>query len=252
MSKIFVPLKYTSGFSGIYLKPISGAVQLNFEKNNLSNLLDLLDELILPNENGNKPKAGQIVIADRDEILAALYISVFGEKIESTVICKNCEQKFDLDFALKNLLTHSKSPQIFSNENGVYQLDTNISFRLPTGNDELAISGLSKNEAENNLYIGCLLTGNPKTSKEIVQQEMEKIAPVLNIDMQAICPECNHLQIVKFDIQTFFSTKLIQERTQLFNEIHALATNYHWSKSEILELPRSLRKRFFDMIQSNN
>ncbi len=242
----FVPLKFTSGVSEVKLNDLNGFSELLLEKNNSENLILFLESLITTN-NGEKFDAKKIAIADRDRIIAELFIKYFGEKIESTISCKNCSQKFDLDFSLKNILTNYLSNSILTPKNGIYKIDGICEFRLPTGEDELAIKGLTNAEAERYLYEKCILKG--KIGAEKLQEMMEEIAPVLNINLQAACPECNAEQDVKFDMQSFFITKFLQEKPKLIAEIHALASSYHWTKNEILELPRSLRKQFYGLIK---
>ncbi len=83
-----------------------------------------------------------------------------------------------------------------------------------------------------------------------VQEKMAQVAPVLNLTMQAHCPECDNDQEVLFDIQTFFLTRLKQERLQLTKDIHLIARCYHWSADVILDLPRKLRRQYAAMIES--
>lgn len=246
---IKIPLKFTPNSTQIELGPVTGNSEIVLHKNTTENLLRFLDVLIVP-KNGEKIGAKDLVIADRDYIIAILYIDIFGEKIDSTINCKKCNEKFDLDFSLKQILAHYHPKTSLKAQKGIYKINGSTEFRLPTGANELEIEGLSKTHAEKYLMEACVIKGvnNPENVSKI----MEEIAPVLNIDMQAICPECHSEQTVKFDLQTFFITKFLQERPILFTEIHAIASNYHWSKNEILSLPRSQRKQFVSLIRNKN
>lgn len=252
MSELYIPLGLTPGIDAVYLRSLCGTDELAVEKTDTKNLIQFLDSLMMKGAMGNHVNAGQIVTADRDRILAALYISIYGSKVESTLSCQNCGQKFDLDFSLEDLLNHYQFVPEQVPENGTYRLEPGICFRLPNGEDEILINGLSKQDAEKILIDRCLLEGNPETDKEIVQLKMEELAPVLNLEMQAICPECSHAQKVQFDMQSFFLLKLMQERRLLINEIHCIASHYHWSQKEILDLPRNLRKQYMALIQSGS
>lgn len=246
---IKIPLKFTPNITQIELETVTGNSEIVLDKNTTENLLRFLDVLIMQ-KNGEKIEAKTLVIADRDYIVAALYIDIFGEKIDSTINCKNCKEKFDLDFSLKQILAHYQPKTSLKAKNGIYKIDENTEFRLPTGVNELAIEGFSKAQAEKYLLETCVIKGGD--NPENVPKIMEEIAPVLNIDMQAICPECQTEQTVKFDLQTFFITKFLQERPALFTEIHAIASNYHWPKNEILSLPRNQRRQFVSLIRNKN
>ena len=248
---LFFQLHLTQGAEGVYMRSLNGADEMAIENTGTQNLIALLESLLHSGKSVNKTHAAQIVTAERDRILASLYISMYGEKVESTVNCIACGEKFDLDFSLNELLRHYQ-PATEISENGRYQLEPGISFRLPTGEDELCINGHSGMEAARLLLDRCLIEGNTEKDSERVQSKMSEIAPVLSLEMQSVCPECGHEQQVHFDIQSFFLTKLKQERSQLFREIHHIASQYHWSHEEILTLPRNLRKRYAALIQPDN
>ncbi|MBK6878806.1 MAG: hypothetical protein IPG99_20815 [Ignavibacteria bacterium] len=249
---LFIPLPLTPGAEGVYLRSLCGADEMMIEDTGTKNLISLLEKLMHAGAEANKVRAAQIVTADRDRLLAALYISLYGAKVESTVTCKKCEEKFDLDFSLHALLKHFGHSTTPFSENGKYELEPGLSFRLPTGEDEIQINGFTGAEAEKKLLERCLLEGNAETDSERVQLKMEELAPMLSMHMQAICPECSHDQEVQFDMQSFFLTKLIQERQGLIREIHYIASQYHWSHQEILDLPRNLRKQYAALIQPEN
>ncbi len=247
---LYIPLHLTPGAGGVYLRSLCGADEMAVENTDTRNLIHLLESLLLPEPTGNKVNAAWIVTADRDRLLALLYISMYGPKIESTVSCRECKQKFDLDFSLDELLQHYRPEAIA--DDGRYHLEPGISFRLPNGEDEMLINGLVGAEAERQLLERCLLEGNAETDNEKVQLKMAELAPVLSLEMQAVCPECNQMQLVQFDMQSFFLTKLIQERSLLIREIHNIASQYHWPQQEILNLPRNLRKQYAALIQPDN
>jgi len=249
---LFILLQLTPGAEGVYLRGLCRADEMKVENTDTKNLITLLESLLQPAITGNNVQAAKIVTADRDRLLAALYISLYGAKVESTVNCEECRQKFDLDFSLNEIIRHYQPSAASVSNDGKYQIEPGICFRLPTGEDEILISGFSGVEAERRLFERCLLNGNPETDNEKVQSKMAELAPVLSMNMQAICPECSHEQQVQFDIQSFFLTKLKQERPALIREIHSIASQYHWSQQEILDLPRNLRKQYAALIQSEN
>jgi hypothetical protein len=248
---LFIPLQLTPGAKGVYLRSLSGADEMTVENADTKNLLTLLESLMQPCATDNKLHAAQIVTADRDRLLASLYVSIYGNKVESTVNCTACNQKFDLDFSLYELLRHYEPAADVSN-NGQYQLEPGIRFRLPNGEDEIFINGFTQAEAERQLLERCLLEGNVETDNKKVQLKMAELAPVLSMQMQVNCPECGNEQQVQFDMQSFFLTKLKQERPELMREIHCIASQYHWSQQEILNLPRNLRKQYAALIQQDN
>jgi hypothetical protein len=54
-----------------------------------------------------------------------------------------------------------------------------------------------------------------------------------------------------FDTATFFLAEVAATADRLLDEVHAIAWHYHWSESEILDLPRARRRRYLDLIASS-
>ncbi|MBO9564968.1 MAG: hypothetical protein J7621_19485 [Niastella sp.] len=252
MGNIFVPLQLTHNASGIYLHPLRGADEMLVEDVSTRTALLLLENIVHrvnPEVATGTFKVADIVTADRDRIFAALYLSMYGNTIQSTLTCRHCGSPFDLDFSLSSLLDHYQLSAAGSSE-GVYEIDQDGRFRLPTGADELLLTEFSETTAEDFLLSRCLIKGDITKIGGLVQEKMAEIAPVLNLAMQAHCPECGTNQEVHFDIQTFFLTRLKQEYPQLIREVHRIAGKYHWSADTILNLPRHLRKQYVVLIES--
>jgi hypothetical protein len=117
---------------------------------------------------------------------------------------------------------------------------------------------MPEDEAEYTLLTRCLLSDAsqqiPDQSDydiEAIDTALESVAPLLDLDMDAECPECGHVQLVHFDIQHYLLTALKQEQKQLNQEIHRLASVYKWSLNEILSLPRSQRRSLAVLIEND-
>jgi hypothetical protein len=262
--RLFVPLYLTPRCTGIYLHPVRGIDEISIEKTDTATALQLLDSMIDKNNssaihnsgintsvvNSSAISASSIVTADRDRVLAMVYNQLYGPKIESTVSCKHCKEKFDVDFSLTTLLAQLHPETKPVPENGVYEMAGGIAYRLPTGEDEMiAMSAIGKDPVQALLH-QCLMAGSEIVQPGVVEEQMAAIAPVLNLEMQAVCPECGKEQKVRFDMQSFLLLRLKKERPRLLYEIHRIAHSYYWSHQEILELPRSLRKQYVDLIEA--
>jgi hypothetical protein len=253
MSDIFVPLRLTNGVDGVYLHALRGADEMLVTDVSTRTALLLLEKLVARVNPGKATATfpvADIVTADRDRIFAALFMSMYGSKIESTITCRHCSTPFDLDFSLSALLQHYQLAAVDPSSEGIFQIGKETRFRLPTGADELLLSEINETTAEDFLLSRCLIKGDLEKNGGLVQEKMAEIAPVLNLSMQAHCPECATDQEVHFDIQTFFLTRLKQEYPQLIKEVHRIAKGYHWSAEAILNLPRNLRKQYVAMIES--
>lgn len=251
-------VQFTPGGQQVFLRELCGHDELAVEDTGTIGAIQLLNRLLVDyrGEPHQATKAEILVTADRDRLLATVYKQTFGTLIDSTITCQACAQPFDINFSLDALIAHHQSetkPTTAKRlDDGTFRLDDSCRFRLPSGEDELAILQVTPNQAEEMLLRRCLLEGELAAYGAQIQEEMEKLAPVLQTDMQAVCPECNRQQTLHFDVQSFLLTRLQKSRRQVVGQVHRLATTYRWSHREILDLPRRLRHMYVSFIESEN
>jgi len=257
MSLEQISLNFVNGSSWACVREIIGFDEQSVNGTGILSTIRLLDLLLVdgPGTNVGPGYAVNLTSADRDRLLAAIYVRIYGSRVESTVNCKNCEKSFDIDFSLIQLLDsfnsgEANTTQIEQKQGGLFKLPNGCCFRLPTGEDECAVLGMTPEDAESELLKRCILEGDPTGEKESLQDIMQALAPLMDLNMDADCPECNEQQLIHFDIQHFLLSSLKQERQQLAYEVHRLAGAYGWGLNEILELPRSVRRTYVDLVES--
>jgi hypothetical protein len=159
-----------------------------------------------------------------------------------------------MDFSLEELVAHLYSStgkvNVEKDADGVFKLPNGPGFRLPTGEDECEVLGMPPEEAEAALLARCITDGDTKGKQKKLQDTMKALAPVVDMDMDVKCPQCQNKQQVHFDIQYYLLSTIIQECKQFAVEVHRLAYAYGWSLQEILHLPRSLRKTFVTLVEA--
>ncbi len=249
-----VTLNFAGDSKWAYLREICGSDEQSVEGTGTVEAIRLLDRLLVAVSGTyiGPGKAAKLTTADRDWLLAAVYMRTYGSRIESTVNCAKCKAPYDMDFSLEELISHvdSEAHQMEESSDGVFGSLDGCRFRLPTGEDECAVLGMSPEEAEKALLERCIVEPNQDYDPEALQTAMRDIAPVLDMDMDARCPECDHQQTVHFDIQYYLLYRLMQEKRQLAYEVHRLARAYGWSLNEILGLPRSVRRIYVDLVEA--
>jgi len=243
-------LIHTPNRPTVSLRELNGYDELMIEDNRPRAVLKLLQNVIMPPSPG-KPAVipEKIVISDRDYLLSGIYTYTYGSRIQSVLKCRTCGSPFDMDFSLKDLVSSIRGsandrPQ---DDQGYYCYD-DYRFRLPNGEDEMAVAGMAVVEAEKRILERCMASTNTVAKDRDVQSVMKSVAPLLFSEMQTTCPECGANQLVIFDIQTFLLSRLKNERRRVTAEVHSIAMAYHWSHHEILEIPRTLRKSYAGMI----
>ncbi len=254
MSMDYVALSFVPGTAWAGLRELCGHDEQMVEGAGTAVAIQLLDRLLAdgPAKMIEPGSAITLAAADRDRLLAAVYVRTFGSKIVGTITCRACANPFDLDFDLPDL-TATLQPDgefISAQENGqlTFRLADGRCFRLPTGEDELAVWHLAAEQAERELLRRCVIEGDPLVEPEQVQTAMNAVAPVLDLDLDALCPECGEKQSIHFDIQDYLLAALMSEQPRLTQEVHCIARAYGWGLSEILGLRRSQRRAYVDLI----
>lgn len=235
--------------------------------------LALLDGMLLAADGSGSFPASRLAAPDRDRLLARVYLRSFGSRVESTLECAGCGEPFDLDFDLAELLESLEAAPADRGEAGA---DASVlvlaegpeasaagaRFRLPTGEDELAVAGLPPREAEAQLARRCLLepggagggedpAGHGEGFFAALEEHLARTAPLLDCELDAGCPNCGAASSVRFDVQHYLLTLLTAERPRLSNEVHRLASAYGWSLAEILSLPRDDRRALVERVEAD-
>ncbi len=241
--------------AAIRLRELTGLDERSVVSAGTAAAIDLLDRLAEAAPAGWR--AVRLTAADRDRLLAAVYRRAYGQRVAGTVPCSACASPFDLEFALDELVAAVEraepAPQVEALGDGIFRTRDGARFRLPTGEDELMVAALAPAEAERALYERCVLESplSQAAAREVIEEAMEAVAPVLDVAIDTICPECGIAQAVRFDVQSYLLRALAQEGRQLAREVHRIATAYGWSLADILGLPRGTRRTFVELIESD-
>ena len=196
---------------------------------------------------------GQLPIYDLDAFYLLLRRMCFGDVIRTEAVCpaRQCGKPFDISFGIGEYLAHHrpKRPTGLTaiEEPGWYRLvGAPATFRPPSAADLMAVNG-SEN-VEQQLIDRCM---RPRGQRSVVikriQQAMASMAPNLCQELQATCPECQTSISLRFDPATYTMIELRAEAISIHEDVHTLASAYHWPEADILALPRARRARYVEM-----
>lgn len=199
-------------------------------------------------------KAKDLAVCDCDRLFAAIYLQYFGERIEGTALCRDCNEPFESSFSLRDLMASledgRRARATGPDEEGTYTLPDGRRFRLPTADDQYSLVGIEAEKAAAALLERCVVEGDPREDPALLQAAMDEVGAVLDLDLEAACPKCGALQSVQFDIQTYLLRALAYEKRFLNHEVHRIAMAYGWGHEEILSLTREERRAFVQMIEA--
>jgi len=253
-----IPLRFAGARRSARLRELTGRDEFAVLGANTANAINLLSSLL---ENASPGETEQLqvvdlVAADRDRLLAAVYEGAFGDRIESTLTCVRCAQPFDLYFSLHRLI-EAVNERTTDGEwkplgDGRFENSSGACFRLPTGRDELALAGSEASEVESLLVERCAKDSNWPEGRTAFEELLEQVAPLLDLELIAPCAECSHVHTIQFDIQTYVLGAIMAERLRLLAEINRIAKAYSWSLDEILSLRRSDRRHIVELIENEH
>ncbi|NVB80640.1 MAG: hypothetical protein HOV81_19755 [Kofleriaceae bacterium] len=237
-----VAITYGPRRGWVYVRALCGADEDSVDGTDTASAIALIDRVLVrvPGAVYGPGDAHALVAADRDRVLAAIYVREVGSKVTSSPVCASCKAAFDIDFDLSAivgaLVPEAAAPMRAGD--GSYTTAAGTRFQLPTGEDELCAA--SSPSPRDELAARCHLGG--PLDVEALAAAMEAAAPLVDIELDTSCAECGHPQSLHFDVQSFLLGWLVAERRQRMFEQHLLARSLRWSLTEILSLTRTQRR----------
>lgn len=251
MRQLVTSSRFTPGYDAVVVRELTGKDEELVTSVDAMSAIRLVSA-VTSDTSGEPIDGAHLATADRHRILAAIYQVTFGNRVESTVTCDACQERFDLAFEIPEFVasTHEDAPiRTVVSENG-YDLGDGLRVRAPTGNDELSAVGRGVEDAATMMMERCVVAGELGGRISEVQTQFEALAPLLDVDLESVCPECGEAQKRRFDVQSYVLLAIQQGRPLLVNDVHLIARTYHWALGDILGLTRSHRRELAERIIS--
>lgn len=220
----------------------------------VTDALDLVVDSI-----GDKPADAStmagLCVADRQFLMLRLAALLDGERIWLQAECGHCSQPFDVQI-FRSELPVKEAGDGFP----LASLDighSTVRVRVPTGEDQRHVSALPDESAQRELIERCIdSVDGARPARGYVdslsEQDVAAIDDALDATSPAVCnrllvrcPECRQEQHADLDHYSLASMDV----GYLYDEIHALASRYHWSEEAILGMPRVRRRLYLDLIE---
>jgi hypothetical protein len=192
--------------------------------------------------------AGELCVADRQFLMRQLACALGLGRHWLSVSCTHCSQTFDVEIDLETLPVREAGASFpFAT---VETAAGQLRLRVPSGADQLAASAqASPEQAERELLRLCLVepaTPPALSSAELtlVEEALEDVSPAVVTRLAATCPECRQVQELRLDPYAAMSTPA----ERVLDEVHVLASHYHWSERDILGLSRERRQFYLSRV----
>jgi hypothetical protein len=195
-------------------------------------------------------------IGERDARLLDLRELTFGRQLTAVAGCPECDQRLELKLAVSDIIVPrpTDTDGVLSIEIEGYQ----ISFRLPTSADLIAIAGQADSDAKGSqLLAACIVSARfrgrrrsagklPKKVLERIVAEMAWADPQAEVMLNLSCPTCRHHWQAQFDIASYLWTELEAWAHRTLQQVHMLASAYGWSEAEILAISPRRRQLYLN------
>ncbi len=195
----------------------------------------------------------QLPVGMRDRSIMQLRALTFGSNLVVRCSCPQCdlelEGQFDLSEAIKS------APDEVPSEFEVSIDGHTASLRCPTTQDLLALAVLPIDQAATELLARCIVAvddepheGDYKPDRSAMARKLSEIDPLMNLGLTFHCDACESEWEEPLEIIDFFWQELEAVAQRLLAEVHALASAYGWSESQILSLSPIRRELYLNMV----
>lgn len=253
MGTSYVEIRYMPQVRWAALRELRGCDQQLVRDVDTATAIRLLDSLLVdaPGASLQPGMAVRLAAADRDRLLAQVYSDNYSARIGGVIVCAACAERFEIDFDLAGMcaaMVAQAQPHGEAGGHYTYRLEDGRVIRLPTGEDELAVWRMAPAAAADELLRRCVLEGDWSVAAPAVAGALQAIAPLLDTELDARCPECGSANVIAFNIQHFLLAAIAGEERQLRQDVHTIAATYGWELATILDLPRSERRAYVELI----
>ncbi len=234
------------------LHPITGALELALhEAADGSGRAECIDRMIaaavtLPVA-GADPAA--LTVGDRQYLMVAIARTLGHRLFWLTGTCPACDKPFD---APLDLDAFPVKPAGAGYPYAELTLPGGaLRIRAPTGADQAAIAGIADPRAAVEALARRLIDPQPAAEPPLDEDALEAIdaaaqavSPEAPQALATACPDCGTETALPFDIAALLLSKLDDP----LDDVHEIASAYHWAEADILALPRSRRAAYLDRI----
>ena len=181
----------------------------------------------------------------RDRLVLALRVRTFGREMMLRSRCRGCAAELVAHVDLAKILSaYSEEPPA---DVRVVVDGEMVVARLPSSQDVLATRALTPEQAEWRLYERCVTVPEKGTAaglRETIADALASADPLMTLEIEFECESC-HLRFAEpFDIVSGFWKEIDHSAARVALDVHALASEYGWSETEILAMSSTRRARY--------
>jgi hypothetical protein len=204
---------------------------------------------------GGAPPDEQVVadlaVGDRQFLARRLGVHLGRDPLWCTADCGACGTRFDVEVRQADLPVKDAGETFPNVDVGPLRL------RVPSGADQETIAHLPDEQAVEALVARCrtdldetdldetgLPDGHATVDPAAIEEALETVAPEVALAVLAHCPSCEEENLLAVDPYA----GILGADDDVFDDVHRLASSYHWSEADILALTRDRRRRYLRLL----
>jgi hypothetical protein len=242
----------------VTFRPASGALELELAElaDEPMSLPDIITRLIASavDSLGGAPSTAAEVAAlsvgDRQHLTRAVGTLLGIDLVWLAEACTACSERFEVPVRQSVLPVKPASPAYPSRE--IEVAGWRVTVRSPTGVDQSAIAAIEPDSEAKAALLARLVSGPDgfdlsdlgEAALAELEVAIEDMSPEVAEEVVTACPECGAENRVAVDPYL----TLAAAGTGILDEIHQIASAYHWPEDAILAIPRHRRKRYLALI----
>lgn len=168
-----------------------------------------------------------------------------GPRVSAELTCPDCGEGVALIFGIDDLprITTPAAETVAGAALRALRLSDLVAVEA-SGRDRLT-DLLSRATGRDNGWAAGVLAGPDRVDAVAA---LERAVSGLDLELGTRCTDCGSAIVSPFDVQAFVGAELADGARHLLDEVHRIASTYHWSEQDILALPRSRRMAYLDRI----
>lgn len=183
-----------------------------------------------------------LTLCDRHALVRALIVAAGGD-VSISAECAGCKRRLELTLDLTAVhLPLAAARRITLNRRCRGRIKRRR-IRLPGPTD------LEAAEDETSLIAACMncSRAEARTWRAAAERLLTQCDPLGHLEIVGQCLDCGHQVLAEYDLTGTWLRRMRLETEGLLHEIHVLASSYHWSEIEILQLPAARRRAYLDL-----
>jgi len=196
-----------------------------------------------------------MLVGDREYLMVKLRQMTSGDKMRAILRCPSeaCGKNMEVPLSLAELPVEERPVKA-----GAFTVELSglgpVEFRLPTGGDQEALAPVADEPGSvGELLRRCVLrmpdSATLADAGPLVEERIEQLAPRMELEIEAVCPECGNAFSAPLDLAGFVLSELMSNLGNLRREVHFLAWHYHWPEGEILAMTRRKRRQYIELVE---